>query len=267
MKFIYLLFCVSTAMCSFKLYADGNILTLREVMPQEQIKRSGLDKLTPEQRRSLEIWISKWTVDVITHARSYRPQMNLAEWIREWPSYDNPTRGNLSPEQEQQRTQANQVIVRNINNGTTLELKNGSVWEIAETYRYVSNGWHRNDVVQILKSENNEHPFVLKNLTQDNQIVQANLKTAASPTGVRKSEPPSYYKGAVLFAGQRNYGQFVDLQNNTSWEVQPQDYEKTRNWFVNDRIRVGQSRDYYFVNTLTNLDTGEVVLARPERSP
>lgn len=252
-------------LCAIKLCAVGNVLSLQQVMSEEELKVCGLNKLNQNQRKALEAWIGKWTVDVLNHARTFRPQMNLGDWVQSWPSYDNPTRQNLTPEQEQHRTQANQVIVRNINNGEFIELKNGSTWKIADTYRYVANGWNRNDVIQIMKSENSEHPFILKNVTQDNQIVQANMKQAPSPTGVRKQEPPSYYQGAVLFAGQRNYGQFVDLQNNTSWEISPQDYEKTRNWFVNDRIRVGQSRDYYFVNTLTNLDTGEVALARPER--
>jgi len=115
-------------------------------------------------------------------------------------------------------------------------------------------------VIEIGTSEDIHYKRTLRNINLD-QLVTANMKTPPSPTGEKKPEDASYYKGAhaVLDIGDR--GETLRLADNSEWKIAPVDQYKVRIWKANDRIRVEPEDNFLYKYRLTNLDSGQTALA------
>lgn len=233
---------------------------LSQVMTPEEMKRTGVDQLSPDQQAALSQWLGRWTQSVISQSPSYRQSEDLSQWVNRWPSYEQPNNEEPTPQQQEERGRQNQEVARVLNNGQVIELKNGSVWRVADTYQYVSTQWQRGQRVLISDSGNILFPYWLTN-TSIGQQVQAKMQQPASPSGQAAPMPASYYRGAAKLTFVANTGEFVHLGNGTRWRIAPMDTAKVALWRPNDRIRVGASTDFLYKHTLTNLDNGEQALA------
>jgi len=245
-----------------KAFADS--LPAQQIMSQQEMRAMGLDKLNPDQKAAFERWAANFTHQVIEQAPSYRPGQNLSLWIQNWPSYANPTKSELTPEDIQMRQMKNQVIDRVRNNGEYIDLRDGSSWFISPVFRNLSTTWQKNHIIEVYQGQNQNHPWILKNVNF-NQTVEANMAQPPSPTGKKEGEPPEFYKGAIGLQMVTGQGDYLSLADGSVWKIAPVDMYKASKWNPNDRIRVERSGDFLYNWRLTNLDTGESVLANPRK--
>ena len=246
-------------LCSFSsLFAEN--IPMQEIMTQDEMKKIGLDTATTQQKAAFEQWIGGWTQRVIEQAPSYRPGESLVLWIQKWPSYASPTKSKLSQKDIEARMRANQRVDRIRDNGATIELKDGSVWQVSPVYTYLSRRWVPGQVVEIGVSEDIYYKRTLRNINRD-QLVLANMKTPPSPTGEKKPEDEAFYKGAQGLMDVSDRGETIRLQDNSQWKIAPVDQYKVRVWKTNDRIRVEPEDNFLYKYKLTNLDSGQTALA------
>lgn len=244
--------------------ARADSLPAQQIMTPSDMQAIGFDKFTPEQKAAFEAWAATWTHHVLDQAPTYRQGQNLSSWVQSWPSYANPTKDQLSPQERQMRIQQNQIIDRIRNNGEYVDLKNGSSWLISPIGRTTTTTWQKNQIIEVYPGQNQNHPWILRNVNM-NQTAEANLAEQPSPTGKKESEPPEYFAGAVGMQSVTGQGDYMSLADGSIWKVAPRDNYKASKWNPNDRIRVERSGDFLYNWRLTNLDTGEVVLANPKK--
>lgn len=263
MRYIPLLFMMVTCSLTSSLQGDDR-LSAQQVMTPQDMQAIGVNKFTPEQRAAFEQWLTTWTHHVLEQAPSYRPGQNLPSWVQGWPSYANPTKSKLTPDELQLKQQSNQIIDKVRDNGQYVDLRNGSSWLISPVFRYLTTTWQRNQVIEIYKGQNELHPWILQNISA-NQSAQANMSKPPSPSGTKEPESPDYFKGSVGLQSVTEQGDFVSLADGTIWKIGLKDLYKARTWKPSDRIRVEKSGDFLYNYRLTNLDTGEAVLANPKK--
>ena len=249
--------------CCAGLFAQ-EALPMEQVMSQGDRQGMGLDSMTPQQKRAFEEWLARYTHHVLEQSPSFRQGQNLSTWVQSWPSYSNPTKNELSPEDIDQRQQANQMVDRVRNNGEFVDLKDGSSWHISPFFRYLTTQWQKNQTIELRKGRNSLHPWLLNNISLG-QVAEADLGQTASPTGKKQAESPEYYQGATSVGNVTQQGDLLTLGDGTVWKVAPTDMYKVRNWPVGDRVRVEQSDNYLYTYRITNLDNGEVSLANPRK--
>jgi hypothetical protein len=246
------------------LAAQETIPTQQMMTPQERAS-IGIDGLNPQQKQAFEEWAARWTHHVIEMSPSYRAGTSLSTWVQAWPSYANPTKTELTPNEVEQRQMANQSIDRVRNNGEYVDLRDGSSWHISPFFRYLTGTWQRGQTVEVSGSRNSLHPWQLHNLALG-QVAEADLAVAASATGKKEPEPENYYNGAIPVSSATTSGDLLTLGDGTVWKIAPMDMAKVRYWRPNDRVRVEPSDNYLYKFSLTNLDNGEVSLANKPRS-
>src|SRR5262245_44586085 len=109
----YLRLFLSLALLSFavsSLEAAGERLPAQQIMTPEELDAIGYNNFTAEQKAAFESWAAAWTHHVIEQAPSYRPGQNISLWVQTWPSYANPTKTELTPEEMKARQISNQII-------------------------------------------------------------------------------------------------------------------------------------------------------------
>lgn len=254
------LFCLAFLPLTTLTSATSEKLLMPQIMTEQEMKQTGLDGASPEQRQAFERWAATWTKRVIEQAPSYRPGENLSLWIQKWPSYADPTKTEFKEEDFLNAQKANQKVDKVRNDGEIIELKDGSVWQISPFFRYLTTTWQRNHVVQIKKSENIRHPYSLYNVNLD-QTAEANLKQPPSPTGKKNEENKETFKGSVSLQEVNLQGDTLTLVDGSSWKIAPLDIYRTRNWSPNDRIKIQRVDNSLYQYRLSNLDTGETALA------
>ena len=255
--FILFALCAST-LCASILLAEN--LPIQEIMTKEEMDKMGLDTATKQQKQAFEQWIGSWTQRVIEQAPTYRPGDSLLLWVQRWPAYANPKKSKLSQKDIEARLQANQHVDKVKRDGQIIELKDGSVWEISPMYTYLTRMWIPGQVIEIGTSEDIRYKRTLRNINQD-RTVTANMKEPASPTGERKQEDASFYRGSEPLEHVDDLGVNIRLANKSEWTIAPVDQYKTRTWKDNDRIRVEPEDNFLYKYRLTNLDSGQEALA------
>lgn len=253
---------LSLPFCSFAFAQEA--LPTEQIMSQEDRQNMGLDRMSPQEKRAFEEWVARYTHHVLEQSPSYRPGQNLSLWVQSWPSYSNPTKTNLSPEETELRQQANQLVDRIRNNGEYVDLKDGSSWHISPFFRYLTTQWQKNQTVEIRRGRNSMHPWLVNNVSLG-QVAEADLTSQASNTGKKEPESPEYYHGAVAVGSVTQQGDLLTLGDGSVWKVAPTDMYKVRNWAPGDRVRVEKSDNFLYTYHLTNLDNGEVSLANPRK--
>jgi hypothetical protein len=253
---ILFLFLITCSICP--LFSQR--IPIQEVMTKEEMKKIGVDSATTEQKAAFEEWLSLWTLRVVEQAPTYRPGENLLLWIQKWPDYAKPTKSKLTKKELEERQRANQRIDKVKNEGATIELKDGSVWQVAPTYTYLSRLWAPGQVIEVGNSEDIRYTRTLKNINR-NQLVHANMKAPPSPTGEKQLEDETYYKGSKGVTDIGDRGETLRLEDNSNWQIAPVDQYKVRIWKQNDRIRVEPDDNFLYKYKLTNLDSGQTALA------
>ncbi len=240
--------------------APSERLSLSQIMTQEEMRQMGLADATPEAKQAFESWAANWTKHVIEQAPSYRSGENLTSWVQRWPPYANPANGPVDKAQLATRQQSNQKVDKIRNNGEIIELKDGSSWQISPFYRNLTVFWLRDHVIEVGPSSNIRYTYLLYNATLG-QTVQANMKSPASPTGKKAEEHPDTHKGSVHVTSIASRGEVVTLADGSTWKIAPANTFHVINWKEHDRILAQPSDNFLYRYRLTNLDTGEVVLA------
>ena len=238
-------------------------LSPSEIMTQEEMKQIGLASATLQQKKAFEHWIAQWTKQVLEQSSSYRPGENLSSWVRRWPSYAAPNKTELTKEDVAARQLHNQRVSKVINDGEIIELKDGSSWMIGPTYQYLTTQWQRDQDIDIKPSEDMRFKYTLHNKARD-EFANANMKTPASPSGEKKIDPTSAFKGSSPLKNISLTGDVIALNNGSVWNIAPVDTFRVKNWKENDRILAKPSRDLQYKYRLTNLDSGETALANPQ---
>lgn len=258
--------------CTSSLFADP--LSIDEVMTKEEQEKTGLSSLTASQKKEFEAWLEGFVRKVINQAPIYHQGDTLSQWMKRWPKYLSPTQNPTNEEAAIEKQLLNRRIDKNKNNGAILELHDGSVWQIAEVDRYKTKLWRRTDQLSWTKDPYDiAFPYRLNNDTKL-QIAYAKQIAPPSPTGEKAAENPKMYAGSLAIQKitivrtqstnvKKVYPTDVTLElvDNTSWIVAPIDMVKADDWTQGDRIKVNKTNDPLYKYRLTNLDTGEEVLA------
>ncbi len=257
--FIYCLFCLS-------LFAEP--LPLGDVMTPEEQQATGLSHVTDAERAAFEVWIGKWTKKVLDHSGSYSPSLSLRQWMYSWPGFETPAQRGSTPQDIAELTKANQVISRITNAGEYVYLKNGSVWHISPSVSYYVSLWTPGDRIQVSQAASDVfYPYRLFNISRSDPTrpayAAATLVQQASPTGQAAQKGPAFYAGAKRITYRSTLGEYVYLEDGTRWRIAPVGQQYVQTWNLNDRVRVGPSNDAIYTNTLTDLDNGGIVQAKP----
>lgn len=251
---------LSFALTSSSLFAYSEKLSTQQIMTPEDAKSMGIERMSPEQKAAFERWAATWTHHVLEQAPSYRPGENLTSWIQTWPSYANPTKNELTPEELEERQKNNQYIDKVKNNGQIIDLQDGSSWIISPFFIYLTSHWLKGQVIDISQSTNIKHHWILHNQTTG-QTAEADLANPANPSGKKEPENPDQFKGSTKLQMVTNQGDDLSLADGTSYRVAPTDMYKAKNWSPNDRVKVESSGDVRYPVKITNLDNGQTARA------
>lgn len=226
-------------------------LSIGIVMTPQEEEAMGLNRATEAQRRAFETWVSSWTLSVIQRAPSYHPSLALSGWVRGWKKKTQQRPGVQKEEPLH--------IFRN-QNGATITLNDGSVWNIIAMDRLVARWWRREELIQINKSERDlVRPYTLVNSTRD-QPVGARLVSPATPEK-KPVDDPSYFQGSVLIKSIGLQGTTITLEDGAKWKISPEGQQfVAENWKPNDRVRIEKSTDSLYRYKIINLDGGDEVL-------
>lgn len=253
--------CMICFLCS-PLCLFSETLTIDDVMTKDEQEQCKIDKMSDEQKQALEKWISSWTERVVRLAPTYAPALSYRQWIASWPLADNPQKAATPAQIAAQNKKINRRIDKVIGDGKTILLKDGSVWTIAEYDRYKTRRWYRNDELEWVPSGDAINPYKLRNITR-RQFAIASMTEPPSPTGEIKPPPTSFYEGSIRVSSVNPLGTDVTLEDDSSWDIAPNDQIRVKEWKVNDRIIPSDNNDYLYRSKLANLDSGETVLANP----
>jgi hypothetical protein len=245
MKWLYLLVVPSV------LIAGVEDLSIQTVMTPEEQEATGLNRASDEQKKAFEAWLSSWTLTVIKKAPTYHPSLTLSTWVQNWKKKPAPGQQNDEP----------LVIFRN-KNGETIELSDGSIFEIIPIDRKLSIWWKRGEAIDIHQSTRDiSRPYTLKNSPR-NQEAGARLISAAPPNKKPK-EDPNYFKDAISIKTIGLQGATITLVDGTLWKIAPLGQAfVVANWQPFDRVRIEPSSDMIYKYKILNLDSGDEVLAK-----
>ena len=265
---LFILLALSQACASVNMYG-ADVLDVTQVMTQEDMAKTGIGKLSYAEKVQFDTWLTQWTQAVVNQSGSYHSSKTIPEWIKEWPAYAQPLQNpHPTPVQEEklveEKAEANRVIDKIRNDGEVLELKDGSVWLVSPYDRHKTRRWQRNDAISISTTENVWRPYRLKNITRI-QVADAELKQEASPTGEKSPEDPEYFADSIGVEQVFDRGELVVLVDKTTWKIAPADQIRAKTWKKDDRIRVAKTDNYLYQYSLSNLDSGETVLANDSK--
>jgi hypothetical protein len=110
-------------------YAQTRI-ELDRVMSTEELSRTGMSKLSAEERHALEQWLERYTSTVAVAARSLGPETQTVLRTHRFPA-------------EGAR------ITRVVDGGSVLELDDGTRWQVFLGDRPLADGWDAGEFVRI----------------------------------------------------------------------------------------------------------------------
>lgn len=227
--------------------------------PQER-ESMGLERMNPQQKRAFERWITSWTERVLSQAPTYHQSLSIPLWVRKWPNHLLPVPIS-EKEAASERREANQTIYRN-KNGTTIELNDGSVWEIHPIDTSTARWWNRGDMLDVRKSRYDiARPYILYNII-NNQQVGAKLIRPPSSSGERLPDDPRMYANTIAISAIEKEGRRIVLHDRSFYDISPvSQLEVMTTWSVGDRVRIEASGDTVYRFLIVNLDSGGSALA------
>ncbi len=178
-----------------------------------------------------------------------------------------PTKNEATTTEISKQNNAHNVrLVKNRDNGSIIELADGSVWKIANFDTYKTREWHRDDEIEWSKSPyDRKNPYRLYNKTKEEREEEglstafAAMLTPANPTGGKQPENAEEFAGSIRISALRQNGQIVDLENGSSWKILLVDQIRASDWKRGDRIKIERVDYLHYNYALKNLDTGESI--------
>jgi len=237
-------------------------LPMELAMSSNELEQTGINRLSGQQKRAFERWLESWTRRVLEQSPSYHPSASLEQWVRNWPEHTKAEQKDPDAATKS-RQESNQRIFRN-NKGKTIELHDGSEWNIYSIDVKIAVKWKRGEVISITTSERDiRRPYILTN-TLRNEEAGAVQVSPAHPYGERPPEPASYFQGSVSITTISPGGITITTNDNKTWKIAPLDQKPVlNNWQVNDRIKIQKSKDALYRYYIENLDSGDNALANP----
>lgn len=134
-------------------------------------------------------------------------------------------------------------------NNFSIEIEDGSHWEVSSSDAFILRRWRRNDPLVITPNYNwlSSYDYYITNKT-DGSYVKANLYVGPIDHG-----PYSHWIVNIDY-----FGGHVYLENQMVWCVNPQDIYVLRDWVINDHVILGvydswfSSYDHILINV--NMD-------------
>ncbi|MCP5537205.1 MAG: hypothetical protein H7A51_13375 [Akkermansiaceae bacterium] len=120
-------------------------LSLDKVMSKEDQKKCGINMLTKEEKANLEIWLTKFTLRAMQAAK--KPIAQPAK--RVVGLYRGGAKGHW--------------IQKKIDNGSMIQLEDGSIWEVSPMSKIDTALWLAIDNVIIASSKNPLYPYLIIN--------------------------------------------------------------------------------------------------------
>jgi hypothetical protein len=140
-------------------------------------------------------------------------------------------------------------------NSRTIELEDGSHWEVAPSDYWTLNNWGLNDALVITPNYNffSSYDYYITN-KRTNSFVSANMYVGPLAFG-----PFSHWIVDVDY-----FGGHVYLENQMVWCVNPQDSYLLKDWAVNDHIIFGLYNSWFspFDHILINVNMDNHIRAR-----
>jgi hypothetical protein len=259
-----LLFVALFACASF---SAAEPLPMNLLMNDQELEKTGMKELTPQQRQAFEKWAGEWTQKVLDQSKGYHRSIPLKQWVTEWPLAEQANPNASQEEIAEQQKQLNKVVDKIRDNGAIVELKDGSIWKISELDRKKTVTWNRGDKVNWEKTSMTYPPYRLHNLMENNinptvnQVADAEMIVAPSSTGKKSPYPAEYYKGSTLLSYVHAKGWEITMEDKAVWKIAPRDWQTVLRWEKADRIKVEKTNDLLYPYKLLNLDNGEQALA------
>jgi hypothetical protein len=119
----------------------------------------------------------------------------------------------------------------------SVEIEDGSHWEISPMDSYVLRNWRRGDSLTITPNSSwlCAYDYYITNKS-DNSYVRANL----SPIGPKEYGPYSHWIVDIDY-----FGGHVYLENKMIWCVDPQDMYILKEWQISDHIITGKHNSWF----------------------
>jgi hypothetical protein len=143
----YLPISLGIAATALFLYAAAQTInttpSLNQIMTPDDQQKTGIDKLTPDERAQLEIWIQTYTQSKVA---SLQQKTTKAKKASMKPSFG--------------------VLTINVRGGQFLILMDSSVWEVAPDDIFTSSAWLSSIALEITydtSDPNAYFPFIIKN--------------------------------------------------------------------------------------------------------
>jgi hypothetical protein len=141
-------------------------------------------------------------------------------------------------------------------NNHTIELEDGSHWEVSLSDSYILRNWRREDSLVITPNYNflSSYDYYITNKNNYNSFVKANLYVGPLAFG-----PFSHWIVEIDYFGGHIY-----LENQMVWCVNPQDSYLLKEWAVNDHVIFGLYESWFspFDHILINVNMDNHVRAR-----
>lgn len=146
-------------------------------------------------------------------------------------------------------------LVNFVDHDKTIEIEDGSCWEISESDADILRNWTREDFLIITPSYSwfSSYDYFITNKTSGTSV-KANISHVPAAFG-----PYSHWIADIDY-----FGGHIQLENQTTWCVDPQDSSLIKNWAVNDHIIIGLYDSWFSSNDhiLINANADEHIRAR-----
>ena len=150
--------------------------SLEQLMSAEEIAATGIARLTPAERASLEQWLVRYTATVTTVVRGMQPSVPTNAPGAAQPVQPAPQQRALPQPLPLPRTAPNGAqVFRSADGGTFIMLDDGSMWEIYFSDRPSAAAWRVGDFVSV-------HPRAARVGKFNYQLVNANAVGSARVT-------------------------------------------------------------------------------------
>ncbi|MBT3393532.1 MAG: hypothetical protein HN411_00265 [Waddliaceae bacterium] len=131
----------------------------------------------------------------------------------------------------------------------SIELNDGSLWEIHHDDSERASMWKSGEKVKIITGDDKRYPYLFV-LVPHGEVARAKLVSKPLPIDGNDSIGKTHWIDAVTANGMK-----ITLEDGTTWDVLPADKYIAKEWIVGDNIKVYKTESvktpYVLVNTFT----------------
>lgn len=148
------------------------------------------------------------------------------------------------------------MLVDIADNGRSIEIEDGSHWEVSSSDSYILNSWRHSDQLVITPNYSwfGAYEYYIVNKSDRDSSVRANLWVGPLQYGARSH----------WIVDIDPIGGHVRLENDMIWCIDPKDAFVFRSWAINDHVIMGTYDSWFspYTHILINVNMDEHVKAR-----